>query len=108
MSWKPAAVSDLQKQVETLSIRLLRANSELQLKQIYCERLEYLLHQRCEMIDELAAKLGQSRLQVQHLSLQNEILLAMIAAPPVEAAMLAAPHLDANRLHQRNKSFIDE
>jgi hypothetical protein len=63
MSWKPAATNDLQRQVDTLAIKLLRANSELRLKTVYCQRLEFPLHQRLETIDALNAKLEQAREQ---------------------------------------------
>jgi hypothetical protein len=79
----------LQREVETLSVKLLKANSELRTKTVYAQRLEYLVHERSERVDELSAKLEQSREQVRRLGLENEVLTAMIAAPPVEGAMLA-------------------
>ena len=78
----------LQRENATLAIKLLKVNSELRIKQIYCERLEYLLRQRAETIDELNGKLEQSREQVRRLGLENEVLAAMIAAPPVNASIL--------------------
>ena len=51
-------------------------------------RLECLLRERSERI-ELNGKLEQSRQQVQRLGLENQLLIEMIAAPPVQAAMLA-------------------
>ena len=51
--------------------------------------MECLLHERSERIDELNGKLEQSRRQVQRLGLENQLLIEMIAAPPVDAAMLA-------------------
>ena len=80
---------ELQREVTTLQLKLLRVNSALAIKTQYATRLEYLLHQRSERIDELNSKREQSRAQVQRLGLENEILTAMIAAPPVDAAMLA-------------------
>jgi len=50
--------------------------------------MECLLHERSERI-ELNGKLEQSRQQVQRLGLENQLLIEMIAAPPVHAAMLA-------------------
>ena len=50
--------------------------------------MECLLHERSERI-ELNGKLEQSRRQVQRLGLENQLLIEMIAAPPVDAAMLA-------------------
>ena len=80
---------ELQREVTTLQLKLLRVNSALAIKTQYATRLEYLLHQRSERIDELNSKREQSRAQVQRLGLENEILTAMIAAPSVDAAMLA-------------------
>ena len=44
---------ELQKEVTTLQLKLLRTNAELRTKQIYAQRLEFLLQQRSEKIDEL-------------------------------------------------------
>jgi hypothetical protein len=38
-----------------------------------------------EKIDQLTAKLDQSREQIRHLSLQNEVLTAMLTAPSMSA-----------------------
>jgi hypothetical protein len=46
MPWKPKPATDLQREIDTLAIKLLRANSALRLKTLYCERLEYLLRER--------------------------------------------------------------
>ena len=90
------AVVDLQHENHVLALKLLKANSELRLKTLYAERLEYLVHERSERVDELNAKLEQYRQQVRRLGLENEILTPMIAAPPrsdfaaqSDAAMLA-------------------
>ena len=69
---------------------MLKVNAELRMKTIYAERLEVLLHQRLETIDALKGQLEQSRAQVRRLGLENEVLVEMIAAPPVDAAMLPA------------------
>ena len=93
MPWPPRRSTthelELQREVTTLQLKLLRVNSALAIKTQYATRLEYLLHQRSERIDELNSKREQSRAQVQRLGLENEILTAMIAAPPVDTAMLA-------------------
>ena len=85
----PSHEVQLQRECEVLQLKLLRVNSALRLKTVYAERLEYLLHERSERIDELNGKLEQSRQQVQRLGLENQLLIEMIAAPPVDAAMLA-------------------
>jgi hypothetical protein len=79
----------LQREKHELAIRLLRANSQLRLKQLYCERLEFLLHERLEKIDQLTGVIEQLRAQTQRLGLENQVLVAMIAAPPLDAAMLS-------------------
>ena len=72
---------ELQKEVTTLQLKLLRTNAELRTKQIYAQRLEFLLQQRSEKIDELHGQLEQSRERIRRLGLENELLAAMIAAP---------------------------
>jgi hypothetical protein len=95
MSWPPRRTSahelQLHREVEVLQLKLLKANSALRTKTVYAQRLEYLVQQRSQRIDELNGKLEQSRQQVRRLDLQNEILIEMIAAPPVEAATMLAP-----------------
>jgi len=63
MPWTPKPISQLERQIETLQIKLLRANSELRLKTVYAQRLEFLLQHRMATIDELVAKLDQARAQ---------------------------------------------
>jgi hypothetical protein len=79
----------LEQENHVLALRLLKVNAELHTKQTYCQRLEFLLQQRCATIDALTGQLQQSREQVRRLGLENELLAAIIAAPPVDAAMLA-------------------
>jgi len=46
------------------------------------------LHERLTKIDHLVAQVDQLRHRNKALGLENEILVEMIAAPPVDAAML--------------------
>jgi hypothetical protein len=46
------------------------------------------LHERLTKIDELNGTIDQLRSANQKLGLENEVLVEMIAAPPVEGAML--------------------
>jgi hypothetical protein len=75
MPWPPRRSSitevQLQREVEVLGLKLLKANSELRIKTLYAERLEYLLRERLTRIDELTAHLAQ-----------------LVAAPQVDASML--------------------
>ena len=80
---------ELQRKVETLSLKLLRANAALRLKTVYCERLEYLMRERSERIDELNAKLDQLREQNKRLDQENEHLADMVRLlPQLDPAML--------------------
>jgi hypothetical protein len=93
MPWPPRrstrTETELQNEVTTLQLELLRTNAALKLKQTYAERLEHLLSARNARIDELTGVIDQLRTANQRLGLENEVLTAMIAAPPVEPAMLA-------------------
>jgi hypothetical protein len=55
MPWKPAATSHLQRENDALKTTAVCLRSELRHKQDFVGRLEYLLHQRSEMIDALMA-----------------------------------------------------
>ena len=79
----------LQRENATLAIKLLKVNSERRIKQIYCQRLEYLFHERLTKIDQLTGVIDQLRSANQKLGLQNEILAAMIAAPQLGATQPA-------------------
>jgi hypothetical protein len=58
---------ELERANTTLALKLLKANAALALKTQYATRLEYLLHQRSETIDQLHGQLEQSRAQVRRL-----------------------------------------
>ena len=90
MPWKQRAPSNLERENDRLRTTICCLRREIENKQGAVGRLELLLHERLTKIDELNAKLNQSREQVRRLGLENEILTAMIAAPPqVDGAMLA-------------------
>jgi hypothetical protein len=55
------------------------------IKTLYAERLEHLVHERSERIDQLTGVVDQLKCANQRLGLENEILTAMIAAPPLNA-----------------------
>ena len=54
---------ELKRQNETLALQLVRLREQLTSKQDYASRLEFLLHERMERIDELNAKLELLREQ---------------------------------------------
>ena len=90
MPWPPRRSSitevQLQREVEVLGLKLLKANSELRIKTLYAERLEYLLRERLTRIDELTAQVDQLRCRNKQLDAATEALCQMLAAPPHDAA----------------------
>ena len=78
----------LKRENDALALKLCRLQSELTSKQHYAERLEYLLHQRMERIDQLTAQVDQLRHQNKKLDAEAEHLAAIIAAPKLDAAVL--------------------
>ena len=69
----------LQKEITTLQLKLLRVNSALAIKTQYASRLEYLLHERSERIDQLQSTVDQLRLQNRLRDQQIDHLSAMLA-----------------------------
>ena len=93
MPWPPRRPSshelELQHEVATLQLKLLKANSELRSKTVYAQRLEYLVHERSERVDELNAKLEQSRAHIKKLDEECEHLADMIRIMPQLETMLS-------------------
>jgi chromosome segregation ATPase len=85
MPWKQRALSNLERENASLRSEIVKLRHELRTKQTQLGGLELALVQRLQTIDQLNAKLDQSREQVRRLGLENEILTAMIAAPAPEA-----------------------
>ena len=80
---------ELQRECEVLQLKLLKANSELRTKTVYAQRLEYLVHERSERVDELNAKLEQSRAHIKKLDQECEHLADMIRIMPQLETMLS-------------------
>jgi hypothetical protein len=78
MPWKPRALTDLQRQLDAAQLKLLKANAELEHKTQCVSRLEYLLHQRTEMIDALHGRIDQLREQNRRLDAEAERLAEMV------------------------------
>jgi hypothetical protein len=83
MPWKQHSVSDWERKVHELQMKLLAANSALRLKTIYAERLEILLRQRNERVDELNAKLEHAYFIHRRLEREAEHLSRIIATAPL-------------------------
>jgi len=79
MPWKPAASSDLQRQNDGLRSELIKLRRELMIKTQYAERLEFLLRERMERIDELTATVDQLRERNKRLEAEAEHFAAMVA-----------------------------
>ena len=68
----------------------MACDRQLEDKQSYARKLEYLLRERCERIDALNSRLAQVREQNRRLDQENEHWAEMIRfAPQLDAAMLA-------------------
>jgi hypothetical protein len=74
-----ASELQLQREVNTLGIKLLQVNAALRVKTIYCERLELLLRQRNERVDTLYAQLERAYTINRRLEAEAEHLAALIA-----------------------------
>jgi uncharacterized protein (DUF3084 family) len=73
-----------------LRTEIVRLRSELTSKQQYGSRLELLLRERMERIDELTAQVDQLRHQNKQLDAEAEHLAAIIAAPQLDVSSLRA------------------
>ena len=69
----------LQREIHTLQVKLLQANATLRLKATYCERLECLVQQRNQRVDQLFGLLEQARRQNMQLEREAEHLDDLIA-----------------------------
>jgi tRNA G18 (ribose-2'-O)-methylase SpoU len=70
---------ELQRKIDGLSTKLLQVNAALRLKVIYCQRLETLVCQRNQRVDQLYSLLERARRQNILLDEENERLATMIA-----------------------------
>ena len=69
----------LKRENDALAIKLLRANSDLKTKTLYAERLEFLLRERMQRIDELTGRLETARATNHRLERECEHLATMLA-----------------------------
>jgi septal ring factor EnvC (AmiA/AmiB activator) len=89
MPWKLKPTSNLERENDCLRTTIVCLRRELENSKGHAQRLELLLCSRLQTIDELNAKLEQLRAANKRLDKEAEHLAAMIAAPPVDAAMPA-------------------
>jgi chromosome segregation ATPase len=82
MPWKPAPVTDLQRQVDALQFKLVRLNRELSDKQQYASRLEYLMRERSKRIDELTGTIDRLREQNRRLDAEADRLCELVRLSP--------------------------
>jgi hypothetical protein len=90
---------ELIRKINSLSTKLLQANVTLRIKTIYCERLEFLLREGNERIDQLTAKLDYAHTIHQRLERECEHLSQIIATAPARlfAHKPQTPHTPANQ-----------
>jgi hypothetical protein len=72
----------LQRENDGLKTTIVCLRSELRHQQDFVGRLEYLLHQRTEMIDALHGRIDQLREQNKRLDAEAERLVEMVRLPP--------------------------
>jgi hypothetical protein len=72
----------LRRENDGLRTTVVCLRSELRHKQDFVGRLEYLLHQRSEMIDALHGRIDQLREQNKRLDAENEHLCEMVRLSP--------------------------
>ena len=72
----------LKRENDALALKLCRLNYEFSNKQDYTNKLEVLLRERLQRIDELNGKLEQARAQNRRLDEENERLVEMVRLPP--------------------------
>jgi cell division protein FtsB len=70
------------RECETLKTQIALLNTELKHKQDFVGRLEFLIHQRNEMIDALHGRIDQLREQNKRLDVENEHLCEMVRLSP--------------------------
>jgi len=76
---KPAALSDLEREKHAPQMAVLKLRRELETKQTYASRLEFLLRERLTRIDELQGTVAELRLKNRLLGQENGHLAAMLA-----------------------------
>jgi hypothetical protein len=89
MAAKVCVASQLQSENDALKTTIVCLRREIENRQGAVARLEVLLCERLTRIDELTGTIDQLRAANQKLHLENHCLTAMLAAPPLDAAMLA-------------------
>ena len=83
--WKVRKAYEVARECEALKTQLALLHTELQHKQDYAGRLEYLLHLRTETVDELHAKIAQLRAANQRLDAEADRLAEMVRLSPAPA-----------------------
>jgi regulator of replication initiation timing len=76
----------LLKENDGLRTEIIRLRHQLTTNQHYAGRLECLLHERMERIDQLTATIDQLRERNRRLDEEAEHLAAMVATPKLSAA----------------------
>jgi hypothetical protein len=82
MPWKSRRLNPIEKENDALKTTIVCLRTELRHKQDFVGRLEYLLHQRSEMIDALHGRIDQLREQNRRLDAENEHSVEMVRLPP--------------------------
>jgi hypothetical protein len=78
MPWKPRPTTELQRQLDAAQLKLLRANAELEHKTQIVNRLETLVAERNETVDQLHQRIDQLRAANARLDAEAERLCEMV------------------------------
>jgi hypothetical protein len=78
MPWKARRLDPIEKENDQLRTIIVCLRTELRHKQDFVGRLEYLLHQRTEMIDALHGRIDQLREENRRLDAEAERLAEMV------------------------------
>jgi hypothetical protein len=82
MPWKSRRLDPLEKENNQLRTTIVCLRTELRQKQDFVGRLEYLLHQRTEMIDALHGRIEQLKEQNKRLDAEADRLAEMVRLSP--------------------------
>jgi hypothetical protein len=78
MSWKPRPLEPLEKENNELKTTIVVLRREVEIKEGHVGRLQFLLRERHNKIDDLNAKLEQARAQIRKLDGECEHLAELV------------------------------
>jgi hypothetical protein len=74
MAWKPRPLEPVERECDRLRTEVVRLKHDLESREQFLNRLQFLLRRRTETIDDLTGKLQQARAANQKLDAEREHL----------------------------------